>query len=267
MKVLVLGGAGYIGSVLCPYLKSKGYDVSIYDVKQNKEEDIRNLNKLIPALHKADAIIHLAGLPNDITSDKDPEITWNVNYTATDVIAKLSRGKKIIYASSCSVYGFGKEEFYEDSILNPQTLYGRTKKLSEELFTDAVILRFATVYGYSPATRLDLVVNKMIFEALNSNEIIVNGGDQWRPIVHVKDVARAIEKGLSMERWIYNVGSNSQNYQIKDIAEIIAKETGATIVPNNTIDFRSYKVNFDRFGLKTQYNVQDAIKEFKHEGF
>jgi nucleoside-diphosphate-sugar epimerase len=289
MKVLVLGGAGYIGAVLCEYLESIGDEVIVMDnflYERNLKNlpkrdyivgDIRNINDLLPAIEKADAVVNLAAISNDPASDLLPELTWNVNYKANHLIAELCQasGKRVIYASSCSVYGFSENgEFNEDSPLGPVTLYARTKMLSEKPYltpgVDSIVLRFATVYGHSPKPRFDLVVNTMTGNAYFKNKIVVNGGSQWRPIVHVKDVSRAIGMMLHVTKpkhQIYNVGSNEQNYRIADLGRLVKQELPAVelIINEDSIDGRSYKANFDRirkdFGFRPVYDVKDAVKE------
>ncbi len=294
MKVLILGGAGYIGSVLCEYLIEQGDEVIVMDtfMYEGKRKldlkyelirgDIRNINDLLPAMQKADAVVNLAAISNDPSSDLQPDLTWEINYQANELIAKLchSTGKRVVYASSCSVYGFSeKATFKETSKLGPVTLYAHTKMLSEHHYlrenVDSVVLRFATVYGYSPKPRFDLVVNTMIGTGYFTGKLQVNGGYQWRPVVHVKDVAQAIYRSLhakNPKHRVYNVGSNEQNYQIKDLANIIAKEMPGVEVNHdtNSVDGRSYKVNFDRIKkelkYKPEYSIKDSVKEF-YEAF
>lgn len=283
MKVLLLGGAGYIGSVLTSTLKDAGYDVVVYDnflygkAVSNVKSDILDINSLVPAIEKADAVVNLAGLSNDPTSDLKPELTWKVNYLANQTIADLLKntGKRVVYASSCSVYGFGDETFGELSSLHPVTLYARTKMLSEDLYCkdsiDAVILRFATVYGMSPNPRLDLVVNTMIADAYFNKKVTVNGGNQWRPVVHVKDVANSIIFALNTKfQNTFNVGSNDQNYLISDLGLLISKLTGAKLtIDKENVDTRSYKVRFDKIkslGFETKYDIKYAVGEL-YEAF
>lgn len=289
MKVLVLGGAGYIGSVLCEYLESIGdeaivmdnflYERSLKDLKLKNfiVGDITNINDLLPAIEQADAIVNLAAISNDPASDLLPELTWKINYKANELIAELCQatGKRVVYASSCSVYGFSEDgEFTEESPMKPVTLYARTKMLSEKPYSnsnvDTVILRFATVYGHSPKPRFDLVVNTMTGNSYFNNKIQVNGGSQWRPVVHVKDVAQAIALSLhakKLKHRVFNVGSNEQNYRISDLAKHIQEELPHVKIINKkeSIDGRSYKVNFDRItkelGFKAKYTIKDAVKE------
>jgi len=279
MKVLVLGGSGYIGSVLSEYLKEKGdevivYDNYLYEAEKLSKDDIRDINRLIPVIEQADAVVNLAAISNDPASDLQPSLTWEVNYKANEVIAQMCQAsnKRIIFASSCSMYGSSDNEMTEESKLKPLTLYARTKMLSEELYLhkdiDSVILRLATVYGASPKPRFDLVVNTMIGAGYFNNKITVNGGDQWRPTVHVKDVANAIWLALSPlepQHRVYNVGSNEQNYQISELGQLIYRRIpNAALIFNDSQDKRNYKVNFDRIkelGFEAKYTINDAVDE------
>lgn len=294
MKILILGGAGYIGSVLSNYLEEQGDEVIVFDsflYEKNTDHlskqkfikgDIRYINDLLPAISQVDAVVNLAAISNDPASDLTPKLTWEINYKANKIISELCQGthKRVVYASSCSVYGFSQEgEFNEESKMGPVTLYARTKMLSEKYFLqdniDGIALRFATVYGHSPKPRFDLVVNTMVGNGHFNNKITVNGGDQWRPVVHVKDVSRAIHMALHIKNpkhRVYNVGSNEQNYKISQLGDIIGKEMpGVEVVHNtNSIDGRSYKVNFNRikedFGYETKYTIKDAVVEL-HKAF
>src|SRR3989344_5522027 len=291
MKVLVLGGAGYIGSVLCDYLDSQGDEVMAFDNLLYETElagfgpqklflgDIRNAFELEQCIKRYDAVVNLAALSNDPLSYLDPEQAMDINFRANEQIAELCRhyDKKVIYASSCSVYGFSENEtFTEDSRFNPVTLYAKTKMLSEQFYSaadlDAVILRLATVYGYSKKPRFDLVVNTMIGTGYFENKIVVNGGAQWRPVVHVKDVAHAIYLSLRASRSdfrVLNVGSNGQNYKIGDLGKMIAAQmpNAEFICKTGSIDKRSYKVDFSRIqqclNFDSKYTVKDAVVELK----
>lgn len=290
MKVLVLGGAGYIGSVLCEYLQSKGNTVTIMDILLYENDrkylppcefingDIRNINDLLPAIENADAVVNLAAISNDPASDLKPLLTWDINYKANEIIANLCKAtnKRVIYASSCSVYGFAEKGIFdENSKLNPVSLYARTKMLSENFYLqkdiNSIVLRFATVYGYSPKPRFDLVVNTMVGTSYFDKKIVVNGGAQWRPVVHVKDVAHAVYLSIHVKNpkhKIYNVGSNGQNYTIAQLGTLIGQQIPGTAVILNekAADLRSYKVSFNRIEkelkFKTKYGIAETIKEF-----
>ena len=290
MKVLLLGGYGFIGSVLSTYLHERGDDVTVLDTLLFEQDedvdvpgefirgDIREINDFLPALADADAVVNLAAISNDPASDLLPELTWEINYKANETIAQLCQatGKRVVYASSCSVYGFSKDEvFTESSRMGPTTLYSQTKMLSEHLYLheniDSVVLRFATVYGFSPKTRFDLVVNTMIGSGLFQGRIFVNGGSQWRPVVHVKDVAQAVFLALhaeNPEHRVYNVGSNEQNYQISTLGEIVTKELANVefVHLENSLDKRSYNVDFSLIKrdleFEAEYTVADTVAEF-----
>lgn len=290
MRVLVLGGAGFIGSILCPYLHERGDEVTILDAllfEKDKEVslpgtfvrgDIRSINDLLPALTGAHAIVNLAAISNDPASDLKPELAWETNHEASELISQLCQatGKRVVYASSCAVYGFSDEGvFDEESKLGPVTVYARTKMLSENYYlretVDAIVLRLATVYGYSPKPRFDLVVNTMIGSGLFGGRIFVNGGDQWRPVVHVKDVVKAIYLALHVRdpgHRVYNVGSNEQNYQIGALGTLIAESlSGVEVVhEENSRDKKSYKVDFSLIAKELRFEpectVADTVSEF-----
>ena len=291
MKVLLLGGYGFIGCVLSTYLHERGDEVTVLDTLLFEQDedvdvpgefirgDIRSINDFLAALAEADAVVNLAAISNDPASDLLPELTWEINYKANETIAQLCQatGKRVVYASSCSVYGFSNDEvFTESSRIGPVTLYAQTKMLSEHLYLhesiDSVVLRFATVYGFSPKTRFDLVVNTMIGSGLFQGKIFVNGGSQWRPVVHVKDVAQAIYLALHAENpkhRVYNVGSNEQNYQISTLGEIVTKELAnvESVHLEDSLDQRSYNVDFSLIkrdlGFEAEYTVADAVAELR----
>jgi nucleoside-diphosphate-sugar epimerase len=291
MKVLVLGGAGFIGSVLCPYLRERGDEVNVFDAFLFEESgmpdgsydgfvrgDIRHLRDLLLCIEEADAVVNLAAISNDPAADLLPELTWEVNYKANETLADLCQatGKRVVYASSCSVYGFSEDDtFDERSKLKPITLYARTKMLSERRYlhedVNAVVLRFATVYGYSHKVRFDLVVNTMIGNGFFEGKIVVNGGGQWRPLIHVRDVAKSIYLALHAEdpkHRVYNVGSNEQNYQIGALGALIAGHMPGVELVNRGYgpDKRSYKVDFglisEELGFETEHTVAEAVAEF-----
>lgn len=289
-RVLVLGGAGFIGSILSVYLYMKGDEVTILDSllyeKQTRgffplrfvRGDIRLRQDVEPEIRRADIVVNLAAISNDPSSDLDPDLTWEINHGANALIAELCAqyGKRIVYASSCSVYGFAESgTFTEESALNPVTLYAKTKMLSEKIYeekgADVVSLRFATAYGYTEKPRFDLVVNTMIGTAYFDGKITVNGGGQWRPLVHVQDIAQAVYLAAHAEKpehRVYNVGSNDQNYRIGDLARLIGKHFPSAEVRDirESVDGRSYQVDFSRIerelGFKARSGVPDAVREF-----
>jgi dTDP-4-dehydrorhamnose reductase len=213
--VLVIGGAGYIGSALVERLLELGLQVSVLDAMLFGDEtlarvgghprlmlireDFRHIEALTRAINGVGAVIHLGGLVGDPACAVDTEVTVDVNVTATKVIGEIAKARgvrRFIFASSCSVYGASDEIVNEDTRFNPQSLYARTKVASEailETLNDAnftvTCLRFATIYGISGRARFDLVVNLLCAKAVRDRLITVYGPDQWRPFVHVDDVA------------------------------------------------------------------------------
>ena len=289
-KVLILGGAGFIGSILSYYLYERGDEVTIMDAlfyeKQSRtffplrfvKGDIRRRADLDPEIRHADVVVNLAALSNDPVSDLDPALTWEINHRANEIIADLCAkyGKRIVFASSCSVYGFAESgTFNEDSELNPMSLYAKTKVFSEKIYTDQsadiVSLRFATAYGYTEKPRFDLVVNTMIGTAYFDKKITVHGGNQWRPLVHVRDISQSVHLAIhakELPHRVYNIGSNEQNYRIIDLAREIVRHFPAAEVleEKESVDARSYRVDFSRaqqeLGFQAQYSIELAVKEF-----
>ena len=297
MQVLVTGGGGYIGSVLVPRLLSEGYKVKVLDrfffgketlapVAKNKnltliQDDTRWFNPKI--LKNVDVVMDLAALSNDPAGELDPKKTLEINFKGRARVAKLSKEtgvKRYILASSCSIYGFREGFLDERSPINPLTTYAKAnrlaeisaKKLANEKFT-VTMLRFATVFGFSPRMRFDLAVNGMVLGFFKNKQIpIMRDGTQWRPFIHVKDVAEAYVKIIQSSKdkingEIFNVGSDEQNYQILPLAKEVAKSIK---IPFKKMwygdpDSRSYKISFKKIrnvlGYKTKFTVSDGAKE------
>jgi nucleoside-diphosphate-sugar epimerase len=304
-KVLVIGGAGYLGSVLVERLLEKQYPVKILDnfiygkrsVKKYTgndkveitEGDIRNIETVNKAVNSAGSVILLAAVVGDPASALRPDQTVETNYLASHMIASACKIKGInrfIYASTCSVYGVGKEILDENAPLNPVSLYAKTKISSEQSILQLVdsnfapsIMRMSTLYGYSPRMRFDLVVNTMTMTAFTENKINVFGGEQWRPLLHVKDAAESYIKLLEADindvrGKIYNVGSEEQNYKIKKVSEIIGKaisETSGKEVPvkieKTNTDERDYRISFKKIQEELDFNVNHTIDEAAKEIF
>ena len=295
MKVLVTGGAGYIGSVLCRMLIEKGFDVicldrfffgfdSIEEIRDKikiVKEDIRWFNPNI--LKDIDAVIDMASLSNDPSGELDPQKTLEINYEGRVRVAKLSKKlgvKRYVLASSCSVYGFQEGILTEESTLNPLTTYAKANVLAEKEILSladksfkATVLRQATVYGLSYRMRFDLAINGMVLGFYKNGKIpIMRDGKQWRPFVHVKDTSNAFIKVLEAEPelvngQIFNVGSDEQNFQIFELAKLIAESIN---MPFNyewygSPDNRSYKVSFKKIkevlNFKPKYTPREGAKE------
>lgn len=292
--VLVTGGAGYIGSVLVEMLLEAGHQVRILDrlffgrklISPLESRDglvvLRDDIRYVPqsAFEGVDVVMDLAGISNDPASDLDPTITEQVNHGGPTRMAKMAKDAGVtryIYSSSCSIYGAGGSDLLdEESPMAPVSLYAKTKiqaeeeltKLNSDNFT-VTFLRNATVYGLSYRMRFDLVINIMTLYAYKNRRIFVTGGgQQWRPLVHVRDVARAfitvmdapIEK---VSGQAFNVGSNDQNYQIRAIAQMVrdvVPHTSLDMVPDDP-DRRSYHVKFDKITRELGYKVQKTPYE------
>jgi len=297
MQVLVTGGGGYIGTVLVQRLLKEGYYVKVLDRfffgkdKLNSvskhprlkliQDDIRWFDKKI--LRGVDIVMDLAALSNDPSGELDPKKTMEINYKGRSRVAKLSKEqgvKRYILASSCSIYGFRDENLNEKSPINPLTTYAKAnrqaeiaaKKLADKKFT-TTMLRFATVFGLSPRMRFDLAVNGMVLGFFKNKQIpIMRDGKQWRPFIHVKDVAEAYitviqapEEKINGE--IYNVGSDSLNYQILSLAKEVAKAIKIPFKKKwyGDPDSRSYRISFEKIndvlGYKTKFSISDGAKE------
>lgn len=288
-KVLVIGGAGYIGSALVEKLLNSGKHVSVLDAMHYGDEplarvaghpnltlireDFRHIEVLTRVMSGMGSVIHLGGLVGDPACAVDHDLTVDINVTATKLVGEIAKArgaKRFIFASSCSVYGACDETVDETSRFNPQSLYARSKVASEALLgaldsDDFAVtcLRFATVYGISGRTRFDLVANLLCAKAVRDGIITVFGADQWRPFVHVDDVARAIVMTLAapvdrVAGEVFNVGSDAQNYTLGELATLInAQVPEARIVSDSTnIDRRNYHVSFAK--IRTQLGFEPA---------
>jgi len=291
---------GYVGSVLTQVLVKNnfevtGCDIGYYPFNFTEQEnlsinvlkkDIRNLTKTDVEGH--DAILHLAALSNDPLGDLYPSLTNEINYLATLKLAKLAKEAKVerfVFSSSCSTYGVNKEAVDENSPLDPLTTYAKSKvnserelrKLGDENFCP-VIMRSATAYGISPNFRFDLVVNNLTGAAFTTGSVkLLSDGTAWRPLIHVEDMSNAFVQVLRAETekvngQIFNVGTNDDNYKVKEIAQLVEE-----IVPNSKIEYatnadkdsRSYNVNFDKIreqiGYKTKWKLKDGIRNIYEE--
>lgn len=296
-KVLVIGGAGYLGSILCRKLLEKGYIVRVLDNLTYGDEglrdlynhpkfelikgDMRNLQIVMKCLKRMDAVIHLAAIVGDPASALNPQETIEINYLSTKMIAEVCKYYQInrfIFASTCSVYGVSPTLgtiLNEQSPLNPVSLYAEMKLKSEKGILELMdenfsptILRMATLYGLSPRMRFDLVVNLLTAKAVIDQKITIFGGEQWRPNLHVKDAAEAYIKCLEapinkISGEIFNVGSNDQNYQIKEIGAIINSiiPEAEIIIDKENVDRRDYNVAFDKINKVLNYKAEHAIKD------
>ncbi len=307
MQILVTGNMGYVGPLVLRRLREShpqatliGYDMGYFAhcltgaprLPESRADlqyfgDIRHVPEQI--LHGIDAVVHLCAISNDPMGATFEAVTLDINYRASiDLAVKAKRAgvKKFVFASSCSVYGFAEGgPRREEDALNPLTAYAKSKVQTEQdlasLASDAFMatcLRFATACGMSDRLRLDLVLNDFSAGALVSQRInILSDGTPWRPLIHVKDMARAIDWAVQRDRrdggsfLTLNVGSDAWNYQVKDLAAAVAN-----LVPNVEVsinkdaqpDKRSYRVNFDKFsklaqGFLPMIDLQGAVKDLR----
>ena len=302
-KVLIVGGAGFIGTVLASKLLKKNYHVTIldkliYDHKiiqknfKNKKNfnfilgDVCDLNIQIKAIKEIDVVVYLAEIVGDPACSAKPEDALKTNYLSVLSFAHLCSHlaiDKFIYTSSCSVYGLDKNNklLSEKSNLNPVSHYARIKIMSEKALLSSAsnyfkptIVRLGTVFGPSIRMRFDLVVNTMSKFAYFNNKIDVNGGDQWRPNIHVEDVADGIisiikSKKKNVENQIFNLSNDKLNLRIIEIAKKVKNtfKNADLNVKKTSIDPRNYKVTSKKMKNKTGFvakkSIEDALKEIK----
>jgi nucleoside-diphosphate-sugar epimerase len=295
--VLVTGGAGYVGAVLVPRLLGKGYRVKVIDlyiygehvfdsVKENPnleqiKGDIRDrkiLERIIPG---CDAVIHLACISNDPSFELNPRLSKSINYDAFFGLVDISKEKgvrRFIYVSSSSVYGIKEERNVTEELpLKPLTDYSKYKALCEEVLLRkrepgfvTLILRPATVCGYSPRLRLDLTVNILTNHAVNYRLIKVFGGEQVRPNIHIEDMADLYVRSLEWEDEaidgkVFNAGY--ENYRVAEIAEMVREVVGldVQIVTAPTDDNRSYHICSEKIrrelGFVPEHTIEDAVRD------
>ena len=276
MRVLVTGTEGYLGCLLAPQLLTSGHDVlgvdtgyytgwlynGVPQTAHTLRKDIREITR--EDLEGVDAIVHMAELSNDPLGELLSEVTYTVNHRGSVRLAELAIEagvERFVYMSSCSVYGVAEGTVDENSPVNPQTAYADCKTLVErdlrKLASDnfsPTFMRNATAFGASPRQRFDIVLNNLAGLAWTTKKIAMNSdGTPWRPLVHGLDIAKSIECALNAPReaihnQTFNVGSNEQNYQVREIAETVG-----AVFPGCEVTFgpaggdnRSYKVNFDK---------------------
>jgi nucleoside-diphosphate-sugar epimerase len=277
-KILIIGGAGYIGGSIVDRIKNIAVlDCLLYEDRylRNVEffnVDVRNIKELEKIVHEYDTLIVLAGLVGDAACAVDPEMTNDINVIHVKWLADNFKGK-IVYTSTCSVYGKNNDLIDEAALPNPLSIYAETKLEAEQYLInakpDSLIFRLGTLYGISDTysrPRLDLVVNVLTMRAALGETLKVFGGEQWRPLLHVKDVAEAMIYGLENNlSGIYNL--SERNVILKDIAEEILKLVPDAIVEYNELPFedqRNYKVKNDKIlstGWKPKYTLADGINE------
>jgi nucleoside-diphosphate-sugar epimerase len=298
MKILVTGTEGYLGSLLPPLLIERGHEVIGVDTGYYKvgwlyngtqvtaktlNKDIRNITA--EDLQGVEAIVHMAELSNDPTGQLSPTITYDINHKGSVRLAKLAKEagvRRFVYMSSCSVYGVATEgDVTEESSVNPQTAYAECKTLVERdvrpLADDdfsPTFMRNATAFGASPRMRFDIVLNNLSGLAWTTKEIkMTSDGTPWRPLVHALDICKAIVCAIEAPRdivhnQIFNVGDTTNNYRVKEVAQIIADIfTGCKLsFGDSGADNRSYRVSFEKIntilpGFKCDWNAQRGAQQ------
>ncbi len=299
MRVLITGHDGYIGSVLSALARDAGHDVAGLDsyllegcsFGQDPEKiparqvDVRDVDGEL--FRGFDAVVHLAAVSNDPIGDLDPARTFEINHRASVRVARLAkqaRVERFIFASSCSLYGSASPDdlLTESASFNPVTPYGESKVLVErdvaEMADDdfsPTFLRSATVYGYSPRLRLDLVVNDLVASACLTGEILIKSdGTPWRPLVHVEDVAGAYVAALEAPREAvhneaFNIGRSQENHQIRDLADIVTgvvTDSRVAYAKGGGPDERCYRVDFSKAetslpGFRPRWTVREGARQ------
>ena len=276
MKILVVGGAGYVGGGIVDTLSKKNeitvYDSLIYESAFRKDVnfiygDIRDYKKINSILNNFDAVVWLAALVGDGACSINPTLTHEINSETVKNLVKNFNGK-IIFLSTCSVYGAQEGVLDENSEVNPLSEYASSKLIAEKYLeeSDAIIFRLGTLFGISDQfsrIRLDLVVNILTTKALVDKKMSVFGGDQWRPLLHVKDVANAIEHNISSDtKGIFNL--HYKNFKIIEIAEKIKEKiTDVTIetTPLPFQDARNYQVSSEKLKIETGFEASIELTQ------
>lgn len=298
LRVLVTGHHGYIGTVLAPFLQQAGHDVVGLDNFLYRECTFGPDGPAVPAIEKDlrdveredlegfDAVVHLAGLSNDPLGNLNPRCTYEINHEASVRLALLAKEagvSRFVFSSSCSTYGAAGDKILDETAsFNPVTPYGESKVLVERDVTalasdtfSPVYMRNATAYGVSARMRFDLVLNNLVAWAFTTGRVhIKSDGTPWRPIVHIEDISRAVLAALEAPRervhnQAFNVGQTSENYQVRDLAEIVRQN-----VPGCQIEYasdagpdkRCYRADFSKIGrllpaFRPRWTALDGVKE------
>jgi nucleoside-diphosphate-sugar epimerase len=303
MKVLVTGHSGFIGAVAAPLLVEAGHDVVGVDTGYFEGCDFGNsasgptfpvMQKDLRRIEAADlagfnAVVHLAALSNDPLGDLDAELTYDINLRGTlrlALLAKEAGVERFVFSSSCSSYGAAGDHLLDESAsLNPVTPYAISKVKTEQELTrladdrfSPVFLRNGTAYGVSPRLRLDLALNNLVAHAFTTGVVfLMSDGSPWRPIVHIRDITAAMIAALQAPREVihaeaFNVGRNSENYRIRELAQIVTE-----VVPGSRIEYsptagpdkRTYRVDCSKIerrlpGFRPQWDARRGAEELYH---
>jgi nucleoside-diphosphate-sugar epimerase len=297
MKILITGGAGYLGSILSMQLMKAGHEVRVFDALMYGGEsllalagqkgfefqrgDVRDRPAVEAALRGVDGVVHLASIVGDPACARDPELARAINVDASlNLIAAAQRAGvgRFVFASTCSNYGKMVDTSVlatEDSELRPVSLYAETKVGVEKQLLSlplkpmcATVTRFSTLYGLSPRMRFDLTVNEFTMEMLTRRKLVVYGEQFWRPYVHVRDAARAVAMILETNTelvagQVFNVGDTGENYRKSDLLELIRKRIPDAEVKSvpKAEDPRDYRVSFERIRRQLGYTITRRVKD------
>ncbi len=298
-RLLVVGGAGYIGSLLVERLLEDGYRVRVLDNLLYGDEslqmvrnhpnfelvvgDCRNVDDVITVARGMESIIHLAAIVGDRACDQNHELALATNYTATKILTDVAMAygvHRFLFASSCSVYGISEFDVGEDAVVRPISFYAKTKVASERVLLKSknnsfnpTILRFATAFGLGHRPRFDLLVNALTAKSHREGVITIHNGHQWRPFIHVRDLVEGIVRVLRapvrlMSGQVFNMGDTRLNHTLTEVAGVIQQvfpEVRIEYIDN--ADHRNYRVKFDKLltqtGLRARYSVYDGVEEIK----
>ncbi|MBI1357082.1 MAG: NAD-dependent epimerase/dehydratase family protein [Acidobacteria bacterium] len=298
-SVAVIGGAGYIGSILCRRLLAAGHSVRVLDrlsfggaaieeIRQNPrftlfEGDFRDIDLLLKAVRGADAVVHLAALVGDAACALHEKDTVAINYHGVELAARVCKGlgvPRFVFASTCSVYGSADQVVSETSALNPVSLYATTKIDAENMLLSRrgsdfhpTVLRIGTAFGWSYRPRFDLVVNLLTAKAHFENQAVIYNGEQWRPFVHIVDISRAFQAVLdaplrAVSGEIFNVGDDRMNHRLNDVGEALRRiRPSVQVVEEQRPDARNYRVCFDkisrRLAFQSRVTLVDGMREIE----
>ncbi len=296
-RVLVVGGAGYLGAHIVPQLLERGYRARVLDLFMFGEEplaavknhprcelmrgDVRDITATVRAMQRCDAVIDLAAIVGDPACEENKPLATEINRAATRMLLDIARGygaKRFLFASTCSVYGASDLLVDERSAIAPLSTYAHTKLDSEAILLEAAgldfhptVFRLGTLFGLSPRMRFDLVVNLLVMRAITERRIAIFNGCQWRPFMHVRDAARAFvdclgAKPESVSGELFNLGDDRLNHQLSEIGETLERIVpGVAVEHVNNSDARNYRVSFEKIRTRLGFSCRTTLEEGMQE--